>query len=31
MILRGKGREVHWLMYLVAGVFGWYFFHGVVG
>jgi len=30
-ILRGKGREVHWLMYLVAAVFGWYFFHGVVG
>jgi AGZA family xanthine/uracil permease-like MFS transporter len=30
-ILRGRWREVHWLMYLVSGIFGWYFFHGVVG
>jgi AGZA family xanthine/uracil permease-like MFS transporter len=30
-ILRGKGRSVHWLMYLVSAIFGWYFFHGVVG
>jgi AGZA family xanthine/uracil permease-like MFS transporter len=30
-ILRGKARDVHWLMYGVAAVFGWYFFHGVVG
>ena len=30
-ILRGRWREVHWLMYLVSAVFGWYFFHGVVG
>ncbi len=29
-MLQGKAREVHWLMYLVAAVFGWYFFHGVV-
>ena len=31
MVLRGKMREVHWLMYVVAAIFGWYFFHGVVG
>ncbi len=31
MILRGKWRDVHWLMYVVAAIFGWYFFHGVVG
>jgi adenine/guanine/hypoxanthine permease len=30
-ILRGRAREVHWLMYVVAAIFGWYFFHGVVG
>jgi len=30
-ILRGRAREVHWLMYLVSAIFGWYFFHGVVG
>ena len=30
-LLRGRWREVHWLMYLVSAVFGWYFFHGVVG
>ena len=30
-ILRGRAREVHWLMYVVSAVFGWYFFHGVVG
>jgi len=30
-ILRGKWRDVHWLMYIVAAIFGWYFFHGVVG
>ena len=30
-MLRGRAREVHWLMYLVSAVFGWYFFHGVVG
>jgi len=29
-ILRGKWREVHWLMYVAAAIFGWYFFHGVV-
>jgi AGZA family xanthine/uracil permease-like MFS transporter len=30
MLLRGRFREVHPLMYLVAAIFGWYFFHGVV-
>src|SRR5213080_1207001 len=30
-MLRGRAREVHWLMYVVAAIFGWYFFHGVVG
>jgi adenine/guanine/hypoxanthine permease len=30
-ILRGRWRDVHPLMYVVAAVFGWYFFHGVVG
>ena len=30
-ILRGRAREVHWLMYVVSAIFGWYFFHGVVG
>jgi AGZA family xanthine/uracil permease-like MFS transporter len=29
-VLRGRAREVHWLMYLVSGVFGWYFIHGVL-
>ena len=29
-LLRGKWKEVHWLMYLISAVFGWYFFHGVV-
>jgi AGZA family xanthine/uracil permease-like MFS transporter len=29
-LLRGKWREVHWLMLLVSGVFAWYFVHGVV-
>jgi AGZA family xanthine/uracil permease-like MFS transporter len=30
MLLRGRAKEVHPLMYVVAAVFGWYFFHGVV-
>jgi len=30
-ILRGKWREVHPLMYIVAAIFGWYFFHGAIG
>ena len=30
-MLRGKWKDVHPLMYVVAAVFGWYFFHGVVG
>jgi AGZA family xanthine/uracil permease-like MFS transporter len=29
-VLRGKPREVHWLMYLISAVFLWYFIHGVV-
>jgi AGZA family xanthine/uracil permease-like MFS transporter len=30
-VLRGKGRDVHPLMYVVAAIFAWYFIHGVVG
>jgi len=29
-VLRGKWREVHPLLYVVAAIFAWYFFHGVV-
>ena len=29
-ILRGKWKEVHPLMYVVSGIFAWYFIHGVV-
>ena len=29
-IARGKAREVHWLMYVVSAVFGWYFFRGLL-
>jgi AGZA family xanthine/uracil permease-like MFS transporter len=29
-ILRGKGRDVHPLLFVVAAVFAWYFVHGVV-
>jgi adenine/guanine/hypoxanthine permease len=29
-ILCGKWRDVHPLLYAVAAIFGWYFFHGVV-
>jgi AGZA family xanthine/uracil permease-like MFS transporter len=29
-IARGRAREVHWLMYLVSAVFGWYFFRGLL-
>jgi adenine/guanine/hypoxanthine permease len=29
-VLRGKGRDVHPLMYAVAAIFAWYFIHGVV-
>jgi adenine/guanine/hypoxanthine permease len=29
-ILRGRAREVHWLMYVVSAIFGWYFFRGLV-
>ena len=30
-LLRGKGRDVHPLMFAVAAIFAWYFIHGVVG
>jgi adenine/guanine/hypoxanthine permease len=29
-VLRGRWREVHWLMYLVSGVFVWYFVRGLL-
>jgi adenine/guanine/hypoxanthine permease len=29
-VLQGKFREVHPLLYVVAAVFGWYFFHGLL-
>jgi AGZA family xanthine/uracil permease-like MFS transporter len=29
-ILRGRFREVHWLMYVVSAVFVWYFVEGLV-
>ena len=29
-VLRGKWREVHPLLYVVAAIFAWYFVHGVV-
>jgi AGZA family xanthine/uracil permease-like MFS transporter len=29
-LFRGKGNEVHPLMYVVAAVFAWYFVYGVV-
>jgi AGZA family xanthine/uracil permease-like MFS transporter len=29
-VLRGRWRDVHPLLYLVAAVFAWYFVHGVV-
>jgi AGZA family xanthine/uracil permease-like MFS transporter len=28
-ILRGRAREVHWLMYVISLVFGWYFVRGL--
>jgi len=30
-VLRGKWRDVHPLLYVVSGIFVWYFIHGVVG
>jgi AGZA family xanthine/uracil permease-like MFS transporter len=30
-LLSGNARKVHPLMYVVSAVFGWYFYHGVVG
>ena len=29
-VLRGRWREVHWLMYIVSAVFVWYFVEGLV-
>jgi len=29
-VLRGKGREVHPLLYLVAAIFAWYFIYGAI-
>jgi AGZA family xanthine/uracil permease-like MFS transporter len=29
-VLRGRVREVHWLLWIVSGVFGWYFFRGLL-
>jgi len=29
-LLQGKFREVHPLLYVVAGVFAWYFVHGLL-
>jgi len=29
-LLRGRGREVHWLLYVVSAVFIWYFVEGLV-
>jgi AGZA family xanthine/uracil permease-like MFS transporter len=29
-VLQGKFREVHPLLYVVAAVFAWYFFHGLL-
>jgi len=28
--LRGRGRQVHPLLFVVAAVFAWYFIHGVL-
>jgi AGZA family xanthine/uracil permease-like MFS transporter len=30
-VLRGRWRDLHPLMWVVSGVFAWYFIHGVVG
>ncbi|HYH27772.1 MAG TPA: NCS2 family permease, partial [Actinomycetota bacterium] len=30
-VLRGRFRDVHWLMYLVSAVFVWYFVGGYLG
>jgi adenine/guanine/hypoxanthine permease len=27
-VLRGRARDVHWLMFVVSAIFGWYFFRG---
>jgi AGZA family xanthine/uracil permease-like MFS transporter len=29
-VLRGRGREVHWLLYVVSAVFVWYFVRGLL-
>jgi AGZA family xanthine/uracil permease-like MFS transporter len=29
-VLRGRWKEVHWLLYLVSAIFVWYFVEGLV-
>ncbi len=29
-VLRGRAKDVHPLLYVVAAIFAWYFIHGVV-
>jgi AGZA family xanthine/uracil permease-like MFS transporter len=29
-LLRGRGRDVHWLMWVVSAIFAWYFVHGAI-
>jgi AGZA family xanthine/uracil permease-like MFS transporter len=29
-LLQGKIRDVHPLLYVVAAIFAWYFFHGLI-
>ena len=30
-VSQGKAREVHWLLYAIAGIFAWYFLKGQIG
>jgi adenine/guanine/hypoxanthine permease len=29
-ILQGRWKDVHWLMFVVSAVFGWYFWRGLL-
>ena len=29
-LLRGRGKDVHWLMWIVSAIFLWYFVHGAI-
>jgi AGZA family xanthine/uracil permease-like MFS transporter len=29
-LLRGRGRDVHWLLWVVSAIFAWYFVHGAI-